>query len=193
MQPSCRWAAHTLENQSRQPADLERYRAKPMQHVSSLGGPRVLLPTQDVPRWIGELGNEPTPDAGLYALACSVDDYCGIIQPWGTPIIVFGDDPSDMYWSPDKDGGLFVRWVGAGSLEQLIAFAKAVSELDDWAERIEWDAQSTDYTLMDTCTFVGDTAPRVAITLPSGRYIIKSKYAESDSVMTIVQRLEYAR
>jgi hypothetical protein len=164
-----------------------------MQFVSSLGGPRVLLPTQDVPRWIGELGNEPTPDAGLYALACSVNDYCGIIQPWGTPIIVFGDDPSDMYWSPDKEGGLFVRWVGAGSLEQLIAFAKAVSEMDDWAERIEWDAQSTDYTLMDTCTFVGDTAPRVAITIPSGRYIIKSKYAESDSVMTIVQRLEYAR
>ena len=25
MQPSCRWAAHTLENQSRQPADLWRY------------------------------------------------------------------------------------------------------------------------------------------------------------------------
>ena len=182
-----------MENRARRLRDFWRYQAKPMQHVSSLGGPRVLLPTQDVPRWIGELGNEPTPDEGLYALACSVDDYCGIIQPWGTPIIVFGDAPSEMYWSPDKDGGLFVRWVGAGSLEPLIAFAKAVSEMDNWAERIEWDAQATDYTLMDTCTFVGDTAPRVAITLPSGRYIIKSKYAASDSVMAIVQRLEYAQ
>ena len=63
------------------PGYLIRYRAKPMQHVSSLGGPRVLLPTQDVPRWIGERGNEPTPGAGLYALACSVADYCGIGMP----------------------------------------------------------------------------------------------------------------
>jgi len=28
MQPSCRWAAHTLESQSRQPADFDRYAAK---------------------------------------------------------------------------------------------------------------------------------------------------------------------
>jgi len=164
-----------------------------MQHVSSLGGPRVLLPTRDVPRWISELGNEPRLDAGLYALACSVNDYCGIIRPWDTPIIVFGDDPADIYWSPDKDGGLLVRWVGAESLEQLMAFAKAVSETDIWTEQIEWDAQSADYTLMDTCTFVGDTAPRIAITLPAGKYTIKSRYAKSDNVLTIVQRLEYAR
>ncbi len=164
-----------------------------MQHVSSLGGPRVLLPTRDVPRWISELGNEPTPDAGLYALACSIDDYCGLIRPWDTPIIVFGDDPSDIYWSPDKDGGLFVRWVGAESLEQLLTVAKAVSETDNWTEQIEWDAQSADYTLMDTCSFIGDNAARIAMTLSAGTYIIKSQYAESDSVMTIVQRLEYAR
>ena len=164
-----------------------------MQHVSSLGGPRVLLPTRDVPRWISELGNEPTLDAGLYALACSIGDYCGIIRPWDKPIIVFGDDPSDIYWLPDNDGGLLVRWVGAESLEQLIRFAKAASETDNWTEQIDWEAQSADYTLMDVCTFVGDTAPRIAITLPAGRYIIKSQYAESESVMTIVQRLEYAR
>ncbi len=65
--------------------------------------------------------------------------------------------------------------------------------MNDWAEQIEWDGQSTDYTLMDTCTFVADAAPRVAITLPSGRYIIKSTYAEADSVLTIVQHLVYTR
>ena len=65
------------------------------------------------------LGHKPTPDAGLYALACSVNAYCAIIRPWGAPIVVFGDDPSDIYWSPDKDGGVFVRWIGAESLEQL--------------------------------------------------------------------------
>jgi hypothetical protein len=146
-----------------------------------------------VDRWITELGNEPTLDAGLYRLACSVNDYCGIIRPWGAPIIVFGDLPSDIYWLPDQDGGLFIRWVGAESLEQLIAFAKAISKTNNWTEQIEWDAQSADYTLMDTCTFVGDTAPRIEINLPAGKYMIRSQYAESDNVTTIVQRLEYAR
>ena len=33
MQPSCRWAAHTLQNQSRQPADLGRYAPQEMTMV----------------------------------------------------------------------------------------------------------------------------------------------------------------
>ncbi len=164
-----------------------------MQHVSSLGGPRVLLPTQDVERWINELGNEPTPDDGLYGLACSVSDYCGIIRPWDTPILIFGDDPTDIYWSPKTDGGLLIRWVGADSLEQLTAFAESVADAGNWTERIEWDAQFTNYTLMDTCTSVGDNAPRIAMTIPAGKYVIESQYAESDDVLTIVQNLRYAR
>ena len=36
MQPSCRWAAHTLEIQSRQPADLGRYAATEMQTVRQI-------------------------------------------------------------------------------------------------------------------------------------------------------------
>ncbi len=164
-----------------------------MQHVSSLGGPRVLLSTRDVERWINELGDEPTPDDGLYGLACSVNGYCGIIRPWDTPILILGDDPADIYWSSKRDGGLFIRWIGADSLEQLTAFAESVADAGNWTERVEWDAQFTNYTLMDTCTFFGDDATRIAMTIRAGKYVVESRYAESDDVMTIVQRLRYAR
>ena len=163
-----------------------------MQHVSSLGGPRVLLPTQDVERWINQLG-DANPSDGLYGLACSVHGYCGIIRPWETPILVFGDLPSDIYWSPrEQRGGLFIRWVGADSLEQLTKFAIGVADEGRWTERIEWDAQFTNYTLMDTCTFAGDHAAKIAIELPVGKYVVESQYAESNDVMTIVHNLRDA-
>jgi len=163
-----------------------------MQHVSSLGGPRVLLPTQDIERWITELGDAQTPENGLYGLACSVNDYCGIIQPWDTPILIFGDDPSDMFWAPRKNGGLFIRWVGANSLEQLLDFADVVASQGNWTKQIEWDAQFINYTLMDSCTFSGDHAPRIVIDLALGRYVIESQYAESENVTAIVQQMRKA-
>ncbi|MFO1096328.1 MAG: Imm21 family immunity protein [Planctomycetaceae bacterium] len=164
-----------------------------MQHVTSFGGPRILLPTQDVERWIDEMGDEPTPDEGLYGLACSVDAYCGIIEPWDSPLLIFGDDPCDMFWSPHQEGGLFIRWIGADTLEQLTAFANSVADAGDWAERTEWDAQFGNYTLMDTCACPGDGQPRIEIALRAGEYVIESQYAESDDVMTIVQQLRFVR
>jgi hypothetical protein len=68
-----------------------------MQYLSGLGGPRVMIPTSDIGHWIDELGTSPTPDNGIYGLACSINDYCGIISPWGTPLLIFGDDPSDIF------------------------------------------------------------------------------------------------
>jgi hypothetical protein len=164
-----------------------------MQHVSSRGGPRILLPTGDVERWIDELGEEPTPGVGLYGLACSINDYCGIIRPWDTPLLIFGDDPSNIYWLPNEDGGLFVRWVGADSLDQLTAFASSVADAGNWTEHIEWDAQFINYTLMDTCTFIGDDAPRIAMTIAAGKYVVESQYAEAEAVMAIVQNLRHVK
>ena len=162
-----------------------------MQHVSSLGGPRVLLPTSDIACWINELGNSPTPDNALYRLACSVDDYCGIIKPWDTPLLIFGDDPSDIYYCPDQFSGLFFRWVGADSLEQLTAFAITESQGELWDEAIEFNVVDGDMTLMDTCTLYDDTEPRIHMNMQTGSYTISSRFAESPNVMTIIHRLEY--
>ena len=162
-----------------------------MKHVSSLGSPRVLLPTADVDRWTTELGDAPSPDAGLYGLACSIDDYCGVISPWGSPLLIFGDDPADIYYHPEEFDGLLFRWIGAESLDQLADFAIEQSDVDSWDETIAFNVIHPEMTLMDCCTFLGDTAARINLSLRLGAHSIRSRYAESPSVMTIIHRLDY--
>jgi len=167
------------------------YPTKNMQYVSSLGGPRVMLPTSHIGHWIVELGTSPSPDNGLYGLACSINEYCGIISPWGTPLLIFGDDPSDIFYLADEYDGLLVRWVGAESLEHLAAFAIAEANTDSWDEEIEIEIVDEAMTIMDTCTFHDDRAPRIHLAMRIGMYKLYSRYAESSETMAIIHRLEY--
>lgn len=162
-----------------------------MQYVSSLGGPRVFLPTSDIGRWIDELGTSPTPDSGLYGLACSINDYCGVISPWGTPLFIFGDDPSDIFYFANEYDGLLVRWGAADSLEHLAAFAIAEANTDSWDEKMEIEIVNEAMTIMDTCTFHDDDAPRIHLSMQIGTYKLYSRYAKSRDAMAIIHRLEY--
>ncbi len=36
-------------------------------------------------------------------------------------MLIFGDDPSDIFYFEDQYDGLLVRWVGAESLDRLAA------------------------------------------------------------------------
>ncbi len=164
-----------------------------MQHVSSLGGPRVMLPSSDIGRWIDNCGQSPSPGTGLYGLACSIAAYCGVIRPWGTELIIFGDDPCDIFYIPDHYDGLFVRWVGADSLEHLVSFAVAEAATDTWDEQLEFKVAESDMTIMDTCTYLNDQAPRIRLSMRLGTYRICSRYAESTDVMAIIHRLDYLR
>ncbi|MFG0334159.1 MAG: Imm21 family immunity protein [Maioricimonas sp. JB049] len=164
-----------------------------MRSVSSLGGPCVLLPREDVDRWMTELGDAPAKDHGLYGMACTVDGWCGIIRPWETPLLIFGDEPADIYWLPRGEGGLFIRWLAANSLAQLTTFAESVAAAGNWTERLEWDAVTGDYVLMDTCAAPGDPSARIEIPLTPGKYVVESQYAESGEVMTVVTRLQLVR
>ena len=150
-----------------------------------------MLPTSDIERWIAEVGDSPNPDEGLYGLACSIDKYCGVIAPWDTPLLIFGDDPADIYFSPEHYDGLFFRWIAADALEQLTEFAIAEASGDLWDEATSFEVAVRDMTLMDTCTFAGDSAPRIKLKLRAGSYTIRSRYAESPDVMVVVHRLEY--
>lgn len=169
---------------------INRYPIEKMQHVSSLGGPRVLLPTSDINRWIAELG-DCAPDNALYRLACCVNDYCGVIAPWETPLLIFGDDPADIYFQPAEFDGLFFRWVAANSLDELTSFAIAQARTSFWDQCTSFHVDDQDMTLMDTCSFDGDVAPRIRLQLRPGAYAINSRYAESSKVRTIIHRLEY--
>jgi len=162
-----------------------------MQYVSSLGGPRIMLPTSNVERWMEAFGLSQSPEDGLYGLACSVNGYCGLITPWGTPLLIFGDDPADMFYIPNQFDGLFVRWVGADSLEQLVAFAIAESKTDSWDEKMKFEIVEEDMTVMDTCSYHNDGSSKIHISMRPGIYCISSRYAETSEIMAIIHRLDY--
>lgn len=163
-----------------------------MQHVSSRGGPRVMLPDSDVTRWIERLGDSPRADAGLYQLACSIDEYCGVISPWGKPLLIFGDDPADIFCLERENAPLFFRWVAGDSLEQLLAFALEIEDTSDWDESVSVALSSSQMTLMDTCTYVDDPLPRISVKIRPGTYTIRSKYAESSEMITIIHSFQPA-
>ena len=165
-------------------------RLQPMQRVISLGGPLVLLPSSDVARWIYEFGDSPTPDSGLYKMACSVERYCGIITPWDTPLIIFGDEPADTYYTQQMGFHLFFRWIGAESIEQLSEFALNVARTDKWDETMTIDITTPAMTLMDTCS--NDLSPRINVSLQPGPYTMQSCYSTTSGVMAIVHKLENA-
>ena len=170
---------------------FQLYWTESMQHVSSLGGPRILLPTQDVNRWIAEVDRNIKQADGLYSLACSIDDYCSVLSPWKTQLLIFGDDPADMYHLPDEFDGLLFQWIGAESLEQLIDFAIAESRADSWDQVLTFTVTQSGMTLMDACTFAGDTATRIQLRLQLGLYTIKTRYAQGSDVMSVIHRFDY--
>jgi Immunity protein 21 len=162
-----------------------------MQYVSTFGGPQVLLPSCDINRWIDELGAEtPRPDSGLYGLACSVTDYCGVISPWGKPILVFGDIPADIYWFPNIGDGLFARWIAGGSHDDFIDFVTREALRDDWTESTDWTIVDGNLTLIDSCTFRGDERFRQELELTAGRVTISSRYAADDANICVLHRIE---
>lgn len=152
-----------------------------LQEAESDGGPYVMLPSGEVERWMEAIGDEPDPDTGLYGIACAVTDYFGLIEPWGTPVGIFGDDPGPLYYEPLEVGGLFFRWIGADSEEQLREFAHSIAKGEGWQERTEWQASQTNYTVMDSCAFAGDDKSRIFLELQPGRYVVESQYAEQEA------------
>ena len=162
-----------------------------MQYVSSLGGPFIMLPTSDVDRWVRELGEYPTPQSGPYGLACSIENYCGVIAPWETPILVFGDDPADLYFTASHFDGLFFRWIGADSLPQLLDFAVQQAQAETWDETAEFHVTQTDLTVIDAGAPTRDESTQIRLQLRAGAYTVQSRYAQSEDVMTIVHRLNH--
>lgn len=157
--------------------------------ASSLGGPHVMLPTSEITRWIQLIGDYPEPHTGLYGLACSVENYCGVIEPWGIPLIVFGDDPADIYSAEKEPYTFFFRWLGADTLVQLQDFAFQAAATNQWDEVLELKISDSHMSIIDSCA--SPASPRIDLQLKTGEYIMSSTYAQSSDVATIVHRLEY--
>jgi hypothetical protein len=70
----------------------------------------VLLPQSRLPEWEGAAG-----EGRDYALACSIQNYSGILTWRGVDVLVLNDEPLQTAVLHDDKGIVLVRWMYAPS------------------------------------------------------------------------------
>ena len=160
-----------------------------METATSFGGPFVLLPKRLTGEWSKAIVDNPDPDTGLYGEVCESKDFMHLISFQGVSVVRIADDPSDLFWIPTDHGGLVLQWVGADSLEDLVAFGQKVAAADQWQETLEFTIADPELRIMDSCGFDGDDQPKIAILVEPGEYQIAATYAEDENTMATVFRL----
>ena len=160
-----------------------------METATSFGGPYILLPKSLAGEWSLAMGDSPDPDSGLYGEVCQFGSFMHLISFHGVTIVRIAEDPSDLFWIPTDQGGLIVQWLGADSLEDLLAFGQKIAAANEWQDVLEFTVSDADIRIMDSCGFDGDDQPKIDISIPPGEYQIDAAYAEDDATMATVFRL----
>jgi len=160
-----------------------------METAKSLGGQFVLLPSRLAGEWSKAIGDNPEPDSGLYGEVCESKDFMHLISFQGVSVVRIADEPSDLFWIPTDRGGLVLQWVGADSLDDLVAFGEKIAAADEWQETLDFTITDPELRIMDSCGFDGDDQPKIAILVEPGEYQIAATYAEDENTMATVFRL----
>jgi hypothetical protein len=160
-----------------------------MKTATSFGGPFILLPKKLAGEWSKALGDSPEPDSGLYGEVCRSEDFMHLISFQGVTLVRIAEVPSDLFWIPTDQGGLIVQWVGADSIDDLVAFGQKIAASNEWQERLEFTVLDREIRIMDSCGFDGDGQPKIDISIDPGVYQIVAAYAEDDDTMATVFQL----
>jgi hypothetical protein len=160
-----------------------------METATSFGGPFILIPKRLAGEWSKAIGDSPDPDYGLYGEVCQGEELMHLISFHGVTVVRIAVEPSDLFWVPADQGGLIVQWVGADSLDDLVAFGQKVAASNEWQEMIEFTVLDPDVFIMDSCGFDGDGQPKIDVSVVPGEYEISAKYAEDEKTMASVYRL----
>lgn len=112
--------------------------------ISTTGGPLVVLPKAGRSEWRG------ASDAGSdYELACSVDEYAGIVH-WGNrDLLVLGDEPLQTAVRVGEGRVTLIRWMFSPDEKSILECL----EPDTWEEPIEtlrWVVSDTEHVLCDS-------------------------------------------
>ena len=155
--------------------------------ISSDGGPLVILPENRLLIWRGaaETGAD-------YELACSVNDYAGLVEWKGCNALVLGDEPFQTTTRYSPQGVDLIRWMYAPDEETLLR----ALDTTDWgppAEELEWHVDDADQVMIDSACEGQLSVERVKIRLPQGRqrvstYVVKP----SPEVAAVVHQISPA-
>jgi Immunity protein 21 len=165
------------------------------QWVWTDGGPLILLQTDLLGEWYG-IDPNPSKDRSVatdYERACQVQDYAGVIPVGDGSALVLGEEPMDSTWWPSRDlaEGLIVRVLYSAGDEAVARLIESLGPESLTDTGLRMVITSPHLELFDsTCPGTLDLVPRLAVTVPIGRYAVYSVVLrDPGSHMIVVHRL----
>ncbi len=163
--------------------------AEKVKTATSFGGPFILLPMRLADEWSKAIGDTPEPESGLYGEVCGSEGFMHLISFQGSTVVRIAEEPSDLVWIFTDRGGLILQWVGADSLDDLVAFGQKIAAANEWQETLDFTIADPELRIMDSCGFDGDDQPKIDFSIDPGEYQINATYAEDSDTMATVFRL----
>ena len=143
--------------------------------IDSYGGPFLLLEEQFLDKWRGVHVKDSRVLESDYDRACNIEDYVGLVSVGSDFGIVLGDEPLMTVWySPEPNTGLIVRWVYAENEASVIA-SLANRQNVEW-EKTELKVQLWDgeLVLFDAACEGIDLPDKIKIEISAGDYQIET-------------------
>jgi len=157
-----------------------------METATSFGGPFAVLPKSLVASWIEGIGDQPTPDSGLYGKACGTPGLMHVVPFHGTDVLRIGEDPGDLFWVQLPNGGVVIQWIAADLLKDLIQFGREVASRDKWMEELVVEIPEGEIQIMDSCGFEGDDQPKIRASVSPGDYKVQATHEDGDWTMATI-------
>lgn len=150
--------------------------------IGSYGGPFLLLEEQLLNQWRGVHVKNSQVLESDYDRACNIADYVGLVSVGSDFGIVLGDEPFMTIWySPEPNNGLIVRWVYAENEASVIA------ALTNW-QNIKWEETELKVHFQDGKLVLFDAACegiglsyKIEIEIPAGDYQIETCHYKPDA------------
>ena len=150
--------------------------------IDSYGGPFLLLEVGLLDQWRGVHVKNSEILESDYDRACKIEDYVGLVSVGSDFGIVLGGEPLMTVWySPEPNTGLIVRWVYAENEASVIA------ALAHW-QNLEWEKTELKVHLRDGKLVLFDAACegidlpyKIEIEIPAGDYQIEACHYKPDA------------
>lgn len=158
--------------------------------IDSTGGPLVLMAKDTVRTWLGVLGSSSavSDSRSDYEIACSVDDYVGLIFSNEAPVIVLDQEPLLTTWcSNGASEGIIVRCVWADDLQRAEAAFSRFDSLATWERSdVVADFPSGELVLFDSSASGRELDDKIEVKLEPGRYMIETLSFDADSAIRLL-------
>lgn len=126
------------------------------------------MPQSAMSEWKGTLG-----DGSNYDLACSVDDYAGVVRWQSTEVLILGDEPLQTSARASAEQLILIRWMYAPDEASILKCL----DPGTWGapvETLRWIVRGGDYILFDSGAEGASVQDQIEFALEVGAYRVST-------------------